>query len=180
MVFFSLTTESIYYLLVISAHTFSSIIMITSLLNTIVKTKHQNQFAIDISGPVSMLMYNNFPSSMSLVYNLSHNVTSLMDLSNNFLSPNVHGIPFLWTSSRNSHHSSDFILSWSQSTSSPSRQFLFLPITPSYLQTQHVCLSSMCSPNRGSEFVSNFFCSLSTVLNMQLYFTLGYHPKDDR
>ena len=31
--------------------------------------------------------------------------------------------------------------------------------------------------NRGSEFVSNFFQSLGTVLNMQLHFTSGYHPK---
>ena len=33
--------------------------------------------------------------------------------------------------------------------------------------------------DRGLEFVSNFFCSLDTTLDMQLYFTLGYHPKDD-
>jgi len=33
--------------------------------------------------------------------------------------------------------------------------------------------------NRGSEFVSNFFWSLSTALDMQLHFTSGYHPKCD-
>jgi len=33
--------------------------------------------------------------------------------------------------------------------------------------------------DRGSEFVSNFFQSLDTALNMQLHFTSGYHPKDD-
>ena len=33
--------------------------------------------------------------------------------------------------------------------------------------------------NKGSEFVSNFFCSLGTTLDMQLHFTSGYHPKDD-
>ena len=39
-VFSSLTTESTYYLLVIFTHTFSSIIMITSLPDIMVKTKH--------------------------------------------------------------------------------------------------------------------------------------------
>src|SRR6266540_3423573 len=31
----------------------------------------------------------------------------------------------------------------------------------------------------GSEFVSHFFCSLSTALGMKLHFTLGYHPEGD-
>ena len=35
-----LITESMYYLLVISAHMFFNIIIITSLLDTLVKTKH--------------------------------------------------------------------------------------------------------------------------------------------
>ena len=80
MVFFFLITEFMYYLLVISVCTFSSIIMTTFLLDTIVKTKHWNQFATDISGPAFMLMYNNSPSPVSLVYNPSYNVTSLIDL----------------------------------------------------------------------------------------------------
>ena len=33
--------------------------------------------------------------------------------------------------------------------------------------------------NRGSEFVSNFFWSLGTALNMRLHFTSGYYPKGD-
>jgi len=33
--------------------------------------------------------------------------------------------------------------------------------------------------NRGLEFVSNFFQSLGTALNMRLHFTSGYHPKGD-
>jgi len=33
--------------------------------------------------------------------------------------------------------------------------------------------------NRSSEFVSNFFRSLGTTLNMWLHFTSGYHPKGD-
>ena len=38
---------------------------------------------------------------------------------------------------------------------------------------------SYVTSDRSSEFVSNFFCSLGTALNMQLYFTSGYHPKGD-
>jgi len=33
--------------------------------------------------------------------------------------------------------------------------------------------------NRNLEFVSNFFQSLDTALDMQLHFTSGYHPKGD-
>jgi len=78
--------------------------MITFLLATLVRTKHWNSFAIDIPGPVSVLMYNNSARFVSLVCNLNHNVTSLINLSSNFLSPNNYGIPFLWTSSRNFCH----------------------------------------------------------------------------
>jgi len=39
-VFFFLTTESMYYLLVISVHMFSSIIMTTFLLDITIKTKY--------------------------------------------------------------------------------------------------------------------------------------------
>jgi len=38
---------------------------------------------------------------------------------------------------------------------------------------------SHVTSNRGSEFVSNFFQSLGTALNMQLHFTSGYYPKGD-
>ena len=31
--------------------------------------------------------------------------------------------------------------------------------------------------DRGLEFISNFFQSLGTALDMQLHFTLGYHPE---
>jgi len=40
-------------------------------------------------------------------------------------------------------------------------------------------IPSYVTSNRGSEFVSNFFWSLGTVLNMWLYFTSGYHPEGD-
>ena len=146
-VYSSSTTEFMYHLLVTSAHVFSSIIMITSLPDILVKTKHWNQSATDTPGPASVLMYNNSTSPVSLVCNPSHNITSPTDPSNNSLSLNDHGIPFLQTSSRNFHHPPDLTLSWSQLTSSPSRRSLSLPMTPSYLQTQHVCLFFMCSPN---------------------------------
>jgi len=38
---------------------------------------------------------------------------------------------------------------------------------------------SHVTSDRGSEFVSNFFRSLGTALNMRLHFTSGYHPKDN-
>jgi len=38
---------------------------------------------------------------------------------------------------------------------------------------------SHVTSDRGSEFVSNFFQSLGTTLDMQLHFTSGYHPEDD-
>ena len=105
MVYSSLTTEFMYHLLVTSAHMFSSTIMITFLPDILVKTKHQNQFAVDTPDPASVLMYNNSASPVSLVCNPSHNVTSPTDLSNNSLFLNDHGIPFIWTSSRNFCHS---------------------------------------------------------------------------
>ena len=39
---------------------------------------------------------------------------------------------------------------------------------------------SHVTSNRGSEFMSNFFQSLGTALNMWLHFTSGYHPKGDK
>ena len=136
-----------YHLLVITTHTFSSIIMTISLPNIMVKTKYWNQFTIDISGPAFILMYNNFTSSVLLVCNPSHNVTSLTDLSNNFLSLNDHGIPFLQTSLRNFYHLLGLTLSWSQLTSSPSKQSLSLSMTSLYSQTQHIYLFFIYSPN---------------------------------
>ena len=102
---------------------------------------------MDISGPASTLMYNNFASPMSLVCNPSHNITSPTDLSNNSLSSNDYEIPFLWTSSKNFCHLLSLTLSWSQSTSLPSRQYSSLPTTPSYLWTWHICLFFMCFQN---------------------------------
>jgi len=38
-------------------------------------------------------------------------------------------------------------------------------------------IPSHVTSDRGSEFVSNFFRSLGTALDMRLHFTSGYHPK---
>src|SRR5258707_9666140 len=38
---------------------------------------------------------------------------------------------------------------------------------------------SHVTSDRGSEFVSHFFCSLGKLLQMRLHFTLGYHPEGD-
>ena len=40
-------------------------------------------------------------------------------------------------------------------------------------------VSSHVTSDRSSEFVSNFFWSLGTALDMWLHFTSGYHPKGD-
>ena len=40
-------------------------------------------------------------------------------------------------------------------------------------------IPSHVTSDRGLEFVSNFFQSLSTTLNMRLHFTSGYHPEGD-
>ena len=108
IVFSILITESMYYLLVISIQMFSSIIMIIFQLAISVRTKHQNQFTTNISG----LIYNNFASPISLVYNLSYNIASLTDLSNNSLFSNDYGIPFLLTSLRNFHYFLGLTLFW--------------------------------------------------------------------
>ena len=40
-------------------------------------------------------------------------------------------------------------------------------------------IPSHITSDRGLEFVSNFFRSLGTALNMRLHFTSGYHPEGD-
>ena len=56
-------------------------------------------------------------------------------------------------------------------------------MTPSYLFILHVfskhSIPSHVTSDRGLEFVSNFFQSLGTALNMWLHFTLGYHSEGD-
>ena len=159
-VYSSSITEFMYHLLVISTHAFSSTIIITSLPDILVKIKHWNQSAVDTPSPAFVLMYNNSASPVSLVCDPSHNITSSIDLLNNSPSLNDHRILFLWTSSRNFHHPLDLTLSWSQSTSSPSRQSLSLPMTPSCLQTQHIYSSFMCFP-------STMFLPISPPIEVQ-------------
>ena len=48
-----------------------------------------------------------------------------------------------------------------------------------YVFSKHSVPSHVTS-NRCLEFVSNFFRSLDTVLDMWLHFTLGYHPEGNR
>ena len=172
-----------YYLLVISTHTFSSIIMIIFLLATSVKTKHWNLFAMDISGPVSTLIYNNSASHVLFICDLNHNITSFVDLSRNFLFPNNYKILFLWTSSKNSHHPPDLTLSWLLSTGLLSNQLLSLPMTSSCLFILYMfskySVSSHVTSNRGLEFMLNFFCLLGIALDMWLHFTSDYHPEGD-
>jgi len=68
------------------------------------------------------------------------------------------------------------------------KQTIFIPAHNTIISMNLACLfvlhvfskysvSSYVTSNRGLEFVSNFFCSLDTALNMQLHFTSGYHPK---
>ena len=40
-------------------------------------------------------------------------------------------------------------------------------------------IPSYITSNRGLKFVSNFFQSLGTALDIQLHFTSGYHPEGD-
>ena len=49
----------------------------------IVRTKYWNLFTMDIFDLIFILIYNNSTSLVLLVYNLNHNITSLIDLSNN-------------------------------------------------------------------------------------------------
>ena len=71
------------------------------------------------------------------------------------------------------------------------KQVIFILTHDTIMSTDLVCLfvlhvfskhsvPSYVTSNRGSEFVSNFFQSLGTALNMWLHFTSGYHPKGDK
>jgi len=69
-----------------------------------------------------------------------------------------------------------------------SKQAIFIPTHDTITSVELVCLfvthvfskhgvPSHVTSNHGSEFVSHFFCSLGTALNMRLHFTSGYHPE---
>ena len=70
------------------------------------------------------------------------------------------------------------------------KQAIFIPAHDTITSVDLACLfvlhvfskhgvPSHITSNRGSEFVSNFFRSLGTALDMRLHFTSGYHPKGD-
>ena len=70
------------------------------------------------------------------------------------------------------------------------KQMIFIPAHNTIISVDLVCLfifhvfskhsiPSYVTSNRGLEFVSNFFRSLGTALNMWLHFTSSYHPEDD-
>jgi len=67
-----------------------------------------------------------------------------------------------------------------------SKQAIFIPTHNTITLAKLVCLFvihifskyrvlSHITSDRGSEFVSHFFCSLGTALDMRLHFTSGYH-----
>ena len=70
------------------------------------------------------------------------------------------------------------------------KQVIFIPAHDTITSVDLACLfvlhvfskhsvSSHITSDRGSEFVSNFFRSLGTALDMRLHFTSGYHPEGD-
>src|SRR6266700_5670119 len=71
-----------------------------------------------------------------------------------------------------------------------SKQCIFIPMHDTIMAPElaklfllHVFLKhgvpSHITSDRGSEFVSHFFCSLGKALDIRLHFTLGYHPEGD-
>ena len=70
------------------------------------------------------------------------------------------------------------------------KQAIFIPAYDTITSADLACLfvlhvfskhgiPSHVTSDRGLEFVSNFFWSLGTALDMRLHFTSGYHPKGD-
>src|SRR6266511_643094 len=112
-----------------------------------------------------------------------------MDSSNHFPFPCGPGIPYLWTSSNNFPPRLDSQPSLLSLTDSPSKESSFQSTTllPWYnwacLFILHVFskhrVPGHVTSDRGSEFISHFFRSLSMALGMKLHFTSGYHPEGD-
>jgi len=70
------------------------------------------------------------------------------------------------------------------------KQTIFIPAHNTIMSMDLACLfvlhmfskhsvPSHVTSDRGSEFVSNFFRSLGTTLDIWLHFTSGYHPEGD-
>jgi len=66
-----------------------------------------------------------------------------------------------------------FIPAHNTITSTDLAHLFVLHVFPKHGVPSHI------TSDRGSEFVSNFFRSLGTALNMWLHFTSGYHPEGD-
>ena len=71
------------------------------------------------------------------------------------------------------------------------KQAIFIPAHNTIMSTDLACMfilyifskhsvSSHVTSNRGLEFVLKFFCPLDITLKIQLYFTSGYHSKDNQ
>jgi len=69
-----------------------------------------------------------------------------------------------------------------------SKQAIFIPTQDTITSAELACLfiiyvfskhrvPSYVTSDCSSEFVSHFFCSLGTALDMRLHFTSGYHPE---
>jgi IS30 family transposase len=66
-----------------------------------------------------------------------------------------------------------FILTHNTITSAQLAELFIIHVFSKHGVPSHV------TSNRGSKFVSCFFCSLRKALNMKLHFTSGYHPEGD-
>ena len=66
-----------------------------------------------------------------------------------------------------------FIPTYTTVTSADLAQLCVIHVFSKHGVPEHV------TSDRGSEFVSHFFRSLGTALNMKLHFTSGYHPEGD-
>ena len=136
---------------------------------------------MDTPSPASMLMYNNFASLVLLVCDPSHNVTSPSQTT-----------PHPWMTMEfhfyRLHRETSVILQvWhylGHSQLAHQAGDLYPCPWHHHIRGLSTSVCSSCVPShvtfdRGSEFVSNFFQSLDTALDMRLHFTSGYHPEGD-
>jgi len=128
------------------------------------------------------MMYKSSVSLALSVCNPNHSITDHMDLFNNSLSWSIRRIQFPWISLKNSLPPLVLI----PSLYHLSKQAIFIPthntITSAKLARLFVVhvfskhrVPSNVTSDCSSEFVSHFFCSLGTALDMRLHFTSGYH-----
>jgi len=187
MVYSFLTTEFMYHLLVTSAHTFSSTIMITSLLDILVKTKILELVCHGYSWPSLHANVQQFCKfcvtcmwSKPQCHKPYRSLKQLPIPERPWNSISIDFIEKLPSSSR--FDTILVIVNWL------TKQAIFIPVhdTITSMDLAHLFVLHVLSKHgvpsyvisdRGSEFISNFFWSLGTALNMWLHFTSGYHPK---